>query len=80
MTPDGRLPEADKGSPDKTYVLHTSDITYCLIYTCVSTHALTYALLYCMHSAAGLRQVFNRMGFNDQEIVALSGAHALGTG
>jgi len=26
----------------------------------------------------GIREVFNRMGFNDQEIVALSGAHALG--
>lgn len=25
-----------------------------------------------------LRQVFGRMGFNDQEIVALSGAHTLG--
>ncbi|KAM4059441.1 peroxidase domain-containing protein [Hirsutella rhossiliensis] len=25
-----------------------------------------------------LRNIFNRMGFNDQEIVALSGAHALG--
>lgn len=25
-----------------------------------------------------LRQIFNRMGFNDQEIVCLSGAHALG--
>jgi cytochrome c peroxidase len=25
-----------------------------------------------------LRQIFYRMGFNDQEIVALSGAHALG--
>jgi len=25
-----------------------------------------------------LRSIFNRMGFNDQEIVALSGAHALG--
>ena len=25
-----------------------------------------------------LRQIFGRMGFNDQEIVALSGAHALG--
>jgi Peroxidase len=29
-------------------------------------------------SAAGLREVFGRMGFNDQEIVALSGAHAIG--
>lgn len=28
--------------------------------------------------AAHLRSIFNRMGFNDQEIVALSGAHALG--
>ncbi|GKY97956.1 hypothetical protein MPSEU_000753600 [Mayamaea pseudoterrestris] len=28
--------------------------------------------------AKHVRQVFNRMGFNDQEIVALSGAHALG--
>lgn len=25
-----------------------------------------------------LRFIFNRMGFNDQEIVALSGAHAMG--
>ncbi len=25
-----------------------------------------------------LRDIFYRMGFNDQEIVALSGAHALG--
>lgn len=46
VTEDGRLPDADKGSPAKT--------------------------------ASGLRSVFNRMGFNDQEIVALSGAHALG--
>mmetsp|Transcript_30950 Transcript_30950/g.42563 ORF Transcript_30950/g.42563 Transcript_30950/m.42563 type:complete len:360 (+) Transcript_30950:73-1152(+) len=29
-------------------------------------------------TAAGLRAVFGRMGFNDQELVALSGAHALG--
>lgn len=28
--------------------------------------------------ADGLRQVFYRMGFNDQDIVCLSGAHALG--
>ena len=28
--------------------------------------------------ATHLRKVFGRMGFNDQEIVALSGAHALG--
>jgi cytochrome c peroxidase len=28
--------------------------------------------------ASHLRTIFNRMGFNDQEIVALSGAHALG--
>ncbi|GAX79031.1 hypothetical protein CEUSTIGMA_g6471.t1 [Chlamydomonas eustigma] len=46
VTPDGRLPEADQGSPPKT--------------------------------AAALRTVFNRMGFDDREIVALSGAHALG--
>ncbi|CAM9297725.1 unnamed protein product [Choristocarpus tenellus] len=46
VTPDGRLPAADKGNPTAT--------------------------------AQGLRDVFYRMGFNDQEIVALSGAHALG--
>jgi cytochrome c peroxidase len=46
VTPDGRLPEADKGNP--------------------------------MATAKGLRDIFYRMGFNDQEIVALSGAHALG--
>ena len=46
VTPDGRLPAADKGSPART--------------------------------AAGLRETFGRMGFGDQEIVALSGAHALG--
>jgi cytochrome c peroxidase len=46
VTPDGRLPEADKGNP--------------------------------MATAASLRSVFGRMGFGDQEIVALSGAHALG--
>ena len=47
VTPDGRLPDADKGSPAQT-LKH-------------------------------LRfEVFYRMGFNDQEIVALSGAHALG--
>ena len=40
-TPDGRLPDGDKGSDH-------------------------------------LRHIFYRMGFNDQEIVALSGAHALG--
>ena len=31
-----------------------------------------------MATAQGLRDVFYRMGFNDREIVALSGAHALG--
>ena len=46
VTPDGRLPDADKGSSEKT--------------------------------ASHLRDVFGRMGFDDQEIVALSGAHALG--
>merc|ERR1712196_87951 len=29
-------------------------------------------------TAQHLRDIFYRMGFNDQEIVALSGAHALG--
>ncbi|KAJ1621153.1 heme peroxidase [Pavlovales sp. CCMP2436] len=46
VTPDGRLPAADKGSDLKT--------------------------------ADGLREVFGRMGFGDKDIVALSGAHALG--
>lgn len=46
VTPDGRLPAADKGNP--------------------------------MATAQGLRDVFYRMGFDDREIVALSGAHALG--
>lgn len=46
VTPDGRLPDADKGSSKDT-----------------ATH---------------LRSIFGRMGFDDQEIVALSGAHALG--
>lgn len=45
-TPDGRLPDADKGSPPKN-VDH-------------------------------VRDVFYRMGFNDREIVALLGAHAIG--
>merc|ERR1712196_208918 len=44
--PDGRLPDADKGSDQAT--------------------------------AAHLRDIFYRMGFDDKEIVALSGAHALG--
>eukprot|EP00123_Amoebidium_parasiticum_P009195 comp19321_c0_seq1/m.22201 comp19321_c0_seq1/g.22201 ORF comp19321_c0_seq1/g.22201 comp19321_c0_seq1/m.22201 type:complete len:349 (-) comp19321_c0_seq1:497-1543(-) len=44
--PDGRLPDADKGSKEKT-IQHVRDIFY-------------------------------RMGFNDREIVALIGAHALG--
>ena len=30
------------------------------------------------NTASHLRDIFYRMGFNDQEIVALSGAHALG--
>lgn len=46
VTPNGRLPDADKGNP-------------------VST-------------AQHLRDIFGRMGFGDQDIVALSGAHALG--
>merc|ERR550514_750084 len=47
VTPDGRLPAADKGAPSAT--------------------------------AKALRfDVFYRMGFDDREIVALSGAHALG--
>jgi|AntAceMinimDraft_11_1070367.scaffolds.fasta_scaffold321370_1 L-ascorbate peroxidase len=29
-------------------------------------------------AATHLRRVFHRMGFNDQEIVALSGAHTIG--
>ena len=31
-----------------------------------------------MATAQGLRDTFYKMGFNDREIVALSGAHALG--
>lgn len=46
VTPDGRLPDADKGKPEATN--------------------------------AHLREIFGRMGFNDQELVALAGAHALG--
>ena len=45
-TPDGRLPDADKGEIKQT-IQH-------------------------------LRDIFHRMGFNDQEIVALAGAHSLG--
>ena len=48
VTPNGRLPDADKGD-------HAGPKT-----------------------TQGLRDVFYRMGFDDQEIVALSGAHALG--
>lgn len=44
--PDGRLPDADKGTLKGT--------------------------------VQGLRDIFYRMGFNDRDIVALSGAHALG--
>ena len=44
--PDGRLPDADKGSSKMT-IQH-------------------------------IRDIFHRMGFNDREIVALLGAHALG--
>lgn len=44
--PDGRLPDADKGSSKMT--------------------------------AQHLRDIFYRMGFNDRDIVALSGAHAMG--
>jgi cytochrome c peroxidase len=44
--PDGRLPDADKGSGKKT-IEH-------------------------------IRDIFYRMGFNDKEIVALCGAHAMG--
>jgi len=44
--PEGRLPDADKGSLKKT-----------------NSH---------------LRDVFGKMGFEDKEIVCLSGAHALG--
>jgi len=46
VPPNGRLPDADKGQPEKT--------------------------------TAHIRDVFYRMGFNDREIVALLGAHALG--
>eukprot|EP00747_Dinoflagellata_sp_TGD_P081571 gnl/TRDRNA2_/TRDRNA2_161360_c0_seq1.p1 gnl/TRDRNA2_/TRDRNA2_161360_c0~~gnl/TRDRNA2_/TRDRNA2_161360_c0_seq1.p1 ORF type:complete len:354 (-),score=67.26 gnl/TRDRNA2_/TRDRNA2_161360_c0_seq1:75-1100(-) len=46
VPPEGRLPDADKGTFEST--------------------------------AAHLRDIFYRMGFNDKEIVALSGAHALG--
>jgi len=45
-TPDGRLPDADKGNPEAT--------------------------------AKHIRDIFYRMGFNDQEIVCLAGAHVLG--
>lgn len=48
VTPDGRLPDADKGDGPGP------------------------------KTRQGLRDVFYRMGFNDREIVALSGAHALG--
>merc|ERR1712137_287474 len=44
--PDGRLPDADKGSSPKT--------------------------------VAHIKEIFHRMGFSNQEIVALLGAHALG--
>ena len=49
VTPDGRLPSADSGTPGAD----PSDADH-------------------------LRTIFGRMGFTDQEIVALSGAHALG--
>ena len=47
VTPDGRLPDADKGKPSDTIKALRMDVFY-------------------------------RMGFDDREIVALSGAHALG--
>jgi len=46
FSPDGRLPDADKGD--------------------------------LLSTAVHVRDVFHRMGFNDQEIVALLGAHAVG--
>ena len=48
VTPDGRLPDADKGDGPGP------------------------------KTRKGLRDVFSRMGFDDREIDALSGAHALG--
>jgi len=48
VTPDGRLPDADKGDGPGP------------------------------KTRQGLRDVFYRMGFDDRDIVALSGAHALG--
>ncbi len=44
--PDGRLPDADRGTPGSTI--------------------------------AHIRKIFSRMGFNDREMVALMGAHAVG--
>lgn len=71
--PDGRLPDADKGSHVATrqhirdifYRMGTWSIFYCQYYRefppCVSFVSLSHVI-----------------GFNDQEIVALSGAHAMG--
>ncbi|EKX41621.1 hypothetical protein GUITHDRAFT_164338 [Guillardia theta CCMP2712] len=61
--PDGRLPDADKGTKPAT-IGHVR-------YVAVS---LTVARV----SGGRHRDIFYRMGFNDQEIVALFGAHALG--
>lgn len=84
VTPDGRLPEADKGNPMAT-AKGLRDVFYRMGAERKKETARQHRLCD-SHRIASLRRrmrpsavsISTRPGFNDQEIVALSGAHALG--
>lgn len=76
--PDGRLPDADKGSRMKT-IQHVRDIFYRVSFATSPIHVPS--LTSCVRvrlTHALCPSLCIKMGFNDQEIVALCGAHAMG--
>ena len=73
--PDGRLPGADKGSSKMT---GNYRISIMHIYTIYYIHTIVIHIYIYPYIAQHIRDIFYRMGFNDQEIVALIGAHSVG--
>lgn len=66
--PDGRLPLADAGTSQNTYVYKSTIIHVC---------TYDYVFVYCCRSLQ-MRTTFARMGITNQEMVALIGAHIIG--
>jgi catalase (peroxidase I) len=79
--PDGRLPETGIGKTVLHVEVHRRMVASCLHAgsdKIVNISQTSLCLVSATTGATQIRELFGRMGFNDQEIVALCGAHSVG--